>query len=709
MKAQEEAHPSVEAWCQRIVGIAGLRTVLWFVASTFVAALMLTAAYQARPTAVLVVGDTPHDTGLVRDFNPAERQRAQDGGRRFRWTRGTSAIVFPGVGRGATGIDLTLAGSNNPNADTTILANDVPIATLHLTPDFQPYHVDVPAAVMAHGSLELGFVTPPFHPPNDRRTLGIVVNEVRVHVPGHGLILPPAPIALSLWIGVLCIALALLIAGLAGAAAFAGATLVAAGMAAFIVWNRLFLTADAGGVVRAGVLMVAVTATIRLLAPPVYRRLGLPATARDVRWLAAIAGLVLALRFTGVLHPGIIVGDLTFHVHRFDDIAIRHTLILPVESKEFGGRTILYAPTPYLVMLPLSWLIHDRVLMIFLFALGVDAIRFCIVWYVAHRVTSDFITANLVVLVMGLVPVGWIVYSWGIFANVFAEGMLTLLFALLILTHDRLAGPRRWWWCAGFAGVIAVTLLAHVGVFVLTTLTVTLYLLGRVVQNLLRRARPWANGVIPFAVAGLAAATIAFALFYRIPARDLLAGRNTPAPVEQEATNTQTAPPRHAYITGGATPDYRNGLPAIATPHLSVALAREAWEMSFAFYRVWPIAAALIGIALFWRAARRIERGAVPSVLTPPKGHAQSSVLTLSVWMTVAAIMLVVGIVARLYVRYPLYALPAVSLGAGILLAQLVRRGRWGTVATVGLLAISVVYLAFFWYSRIVYDWKLPV
>ena len=88
---------------------------------------------------------------------------------------------------------------------------------------------------------------------------------------------------------------------------------------------------------------------------------------------------------------------------------------------------------------------------------------------------------------------------------------------------------------------------------------------------------------------------------------------------------------------------------------------------------------------------------------------ARTTAFTIAVWMTVAAIMLVIGIVARLYVRYPLYALPAVSLGAGILLARLVRWGRWGTVAAVGLLTISVVSLAFFWYSRIVYDWKLPV
>ncbi len=735
-------------WRTRWVPTAHLRVGAWFFAALLVAAILLTAAFQNRPTYVLGVGDTPHDTGLVRNFNAAEQQDAQDGGRQFRWTRGTSAVAFPGIGRGRMAIDLVLNRSVNPNADTTILANDTPIATVQVTPDFQTYHVEAPATVMTRGSLTLGFVTEPFSPPNDRRMLGVVVQEVRIHAADRGPTLPPARITLSLWLGVVAVALSLLIAGIGGMGLFAGAIIVAASMAAFVVWNRLFLTANAGGVVRAGVLMVVVVIAIRLLVPPLCRRLGTPTTARDVRWLAVIAGFVLALRFAGVLHPGIIVGDLTFHVHRFEDVAVRHTLVLPVNSKEFGGRTIFYAPTPYLVMIPLSWVIHNRVLMLFVFALGIDAIRFCIFWFVARRVAGDLRTANLIVLVMALMPVGWIVYSWGIFANIFAEGMLTLLFALLILGYEKLTGPRRWWWCALFAAVICLTLLAHIGVFVLTAATLTLYLLGRIIENLLRHARPWANGVIPFVVAGLTAATIAFALFYRIPARDLLSGATAPPPVEQEATNTQTAPPRHEYRTGGATPDFRNGLPAITTPHLSVALARETWEMSYAFYRVWPIPACLVGIVLLWRARRTKDlglrtKGTGPFLTPGPspsrKDHGrkqvsaamerggegdaphsesvvshlvlspQSSVLTLGVWMLVAAIMLVVGIVAQLYVRYPLYALPAVSMGAGVLLAWLVGRGRWGTLLTIGLLAVSVVYLALFWYSRIVYDWKIPV
>jgi hypothetical protein len=689
------------------------RTLLWLVAAAFVAAAVLTAAYQVRPMYRIGIGDTAHDTPLIAGFNAPERQSAADGGARYRWTRERGQITFPGIGRGAVAVDLLLNGSINPAPETQVLANGAAIATLHLTPDFRPYHIEIPASLMTHGTLELTLATNPFTPRGDRRTLGIVVQSVTVRPQGAGFALPPARIALSFWIGAVCVALALAVAGFGGLSAFAGAMVAAGGMAAFLVRNRLFLTVDAGGVVRAGVLMLAVTAFIRFVFAPLCRRAGLATTARDARWLALIAGAVLALRFAGVLHPDIVIVDLKFHLHRFADVADMHRLLLPIQSAEFGGRTVLYAPTPYLFMLPFSWVIHDRVLLLFLFSLGVDLARFCALWLVTRRVTRDLLTANLVVLTMALMPVGWIVYSWGTFANIFAEGMLTLLFALLALGYDRLAGPHRWRWCAAFAAVICLTLLAHVGVFVLTALTVALYSTARLafaslpMRSSFRARRGERIAVSLFLLAGLAAALVAFALFYRFPARDLLAGQHA-ASVDQEATNTQPAPVNHVYRTGGATPDDRIGLPAVATTHLSVALVREAWEMSYAFYRVWPVITCIAGCVLLWR-SRRAERVDAASAVFSPGDHRRAMALTIAVWMAVAAIMLVVGIVTRLYVRYPLFALPAIAFGSGVALAWLVRRMWWGGYVATVLLALSAITTLLMWYDRIVYAFKVVV
>ncbi len=690
-----------------------LQTIIWLLAAGFVAAMLLTVAYQVRPTYRIGIGDTAHDTALIQGFNAPERQSVADGGARYRWTRGRGQIAFPGIGRGAVAVDMLLSGSINPNPETRVLANGTEIATLHPTPDFRPYRVEAPAALMAHGTLELTLVSNPFTPRGDRRVLGIVVQEVTARPAGSGFALPPARITLSFWLAAVGVALALVVAGFGGPSAFAGATVVAGGMAAFLIWNRLFLTVDAGGVARAGALLLAVTALIRFLFVPLCRRIGMATTARDARWLALISGAVLALRFAGVLHPDIFIVDLKFHLHRFADVADTHTLLLPIQSAEFGGRTVLYAPTPYLFMLPFSWIIRDRTLMLFLFSLGVDLARFCVLWLVARRVTRDLLAANLVVLTMALMPVGWIVYSWGTFANIFAEGMLTLLFAMLALGYGRLAGPHRWRWCAIFAAVICLTLLAHIGVFVLTALTVALSLVARRGLAFLprrpllpeRRSERIAGSF--FALAGLAAALVAFALFYRFPAHDLLAGQHA-ASVDQEATNTRPAPANHLYRTGGATPDDRIGLPAVTTSHLSVALAREAWETSFAFYRVWPVIACIAGCVLLWRMGR-IEEGTVSPVLFPPTDHRRATAFTIAVWMAVAGIMLVVGIVARLYVRYPLFALPAIAFGSGVALASLVRRVWWGRYVAAALLAFSGITTLLMWYDRIVYAFKVVV
>ena len=258
--------------------------------------------------------------------------------------------------------------------------------------------------------------------------------------------------------------------------------------------------------------------------------------------------------------------------------------------------------------------------------------------------------------------------------------MLTLLFALLALSYEKLAGPHRWRWCAIFAAVICLTLLAHIGVFVLTALTVALSFLGRLLLFVVRRHRPDARrqderrAVAFFALAGLLAALVAFALFYRFPAHDLIAGQQALA-VDQETTAPQPAPQNQRYRTGGATPDDRIGLPAVSTSHLSVALAREAWEQSFAFYRVWPVLACIAGAVLLWRKGMGASR--------------RAAAFTIAVWLLVATIMLMVGIVARLYVRYPLFALPAVAVGSGVALAWLVRHARWGRYVAAALLAFS--------------------
>lgn len=669
-------------------------------------ALVLTAAYQVRPAQVVEIGDAAHDTAIVRGFYAPERQSPQDGGVRYRWMRGEGEIAFPGLGRGPARVALTLNRAGNPSDTVRVLANGGELRTLTLQPGFMTYTLDVPATYLTSGNLTLTLQAAPFSPPGERRTLGVVASRIAVTPLGVGFVPPPARVTLALWLGTMGVACGLFVAGLGGGSAFIGAV-VGAGVLAFgLIADRTFVTTGAGGIAGGGAAMIMVVTLVRVLVPPLCRWRVLRVTMHDVRWLAALAGGIVALRLAGSLHPAITIVDLRFHLNRLSDVVDHHTLLLHIVSTEAGGREVLYAPAPYLVLWPFTLLVRDRALLLVLFALGIDATRLCALWGVARAVTNGNRAANLTAATMAAMPVSWIVYSWGIYANIFAEGLLTLLFAFLVLAYGRLAGPRRWLWTALFALVICLTLLAHLGVLVLTAGVVALYGLARLVEAI--ATRPRTDAFARFTLAGVLAAALAFAIFYRFSAAELIAPSGNVQTGTVAVAAVATAAPR-LYRTGGATPDGRIGLDVVQTGNLAVALVLEAWFTARAFYGVWPVIAALAGGVLLARRARRhIQLSALTSSGKEEvdTAHAWDAALTIVVWLAVALVMLIVGLVGRLYVRYPLYALPAVSLGTGVALAALARRGRLGQVAGVVLLLVSAVSSLLMWYDRIVYAFK---
>lgn len=692
---------SLVSWC-----LGGKIPLISLALAGVLSALVLTAAYQVRPAQVVEIGDAAHDTAIVRGFYAPERQSSQDGGMRYRWTRGEGEIAFPGLGRGPARVVLTLNRAGNPSDTVRVLANGGELRTLTLQPGFVTYTLDVPATYLTSGNLTLTLQTVPFSPPGERRALGVVVSRIAVTPLGRGFVPPPARVTLALWLGTMGVALGLFVAGLGSGGAFIGAVVVAGALAFGLIADRTFVATGAGGIAGGGAVMIVVVVLVRVLVPPLSRWRGLRVTRHDVRWLAALAGSIVALRLAGSLHPAITIVDLRFHLNRLSDVVDHHTLLLRIVSTEAGGREVLYAPAPYLVLWPFTLLVRDRALLLVLFALGIDVARLCVLWGVARAVTNENRAANLTAVTMAAMPVGWIVYSWGIYANIFAEGMLTLLFAFLVLAYGQLAGPRRWLWTALFALVICLTLLAHLGVLVLTAGVVALYGLARLVAVI--ATRPRADAFARFALAGAFAAVLAFALFYRFSVAELTAPSGNVQTGTGAVATVVAASPR-LYRTGGATPDGRIGLDVVQTGNLAVAVALEAWFTARAFYGVWPVIAALAGGVLL---ARRAKRRLHPSALTVSgegeayPAHTWDAALTIGVWLAVALVMLIVGLVGRLYVRYPLYALPAVSLGTGIALAALARRGRLGPVAVVVLLLVSAVSSLLMWYDRIVYAFK---
>jgi len=708
---------------------AGRRTIIWrlgegvsalawwwhVAAVALIAAAVIGGAYQTHPAYDITVGTRAQDDALVRDFNTAERQPASAGGRTYRWTRGESDVVLPGIGRNAAIVTLTMAGGANPAPDVTILANNGEIAHLRLTPDFADYPFAIPASYLTTGNLTLIVRTTPFRAPGDRRELGVLVGRVRVQ-PSGGIALPPARTALALWGAALLLMLALLVVGLRGWEAAAMAALVVVGFALLIARDRLFIALGAGPWLRvaAGTLLLAVA--LRFIVPPIMRRLGIAGGVWEARWLLAAVIGVFAVRLGGLYHPAMIVSDLTFHVHRFEDVVQRHIWYQEIAALYDKNRPVPYPPGAYLLFAPFAPLVRNYADLLTVGTQLLDATRILVVGLVVWKATRDRIAAACATLIAGIVPVAFIIFSWGNLTNAVGEWALTLVFAMLALGTRQFRNPRL---AVAFVAVVLLALLSHIGVAVTTVaLLVVAFGVWAGILFMERRA-PWRErDFLAAVVLTCIAGALAFTLFYRIPLTSAHTATSDPTP-----GNAPTVATGGRYEIGGPRPDPSIGLNDSRTDDPLLAVAGQVWMEGYAFYRLWPLLLAPLGYWVLWRwvppspdpspTRGRGELGSniCSECLSPAAAGERQGVpyeggltktlcLVCLVWCGVALLFLVVGVLAGRYVRYAVTAIPAVAVGAGVALGFL-WRWRWGRGIAVVLVIVSVVSTLLVWYGRI--------
>jgi hypothetical protein len=118
---------------------------------------------------------------------------------------------------------------------------------------------------------------------------------------------------------------------------------------------------------------------------------------------------------------------------------------------------------------------------------------------------------------------------------------------------------------------------------------------------------------------------------------------------------------------------------------------RGFWGEFQAYYLVWPIVAAVLGLALVYLSVRRRRLPAASGLL----------LAAVAGWAGAVVLLALLGWSVNVYVRYMLFALPVVALGSGVLLSRIGARGRWG----LPLCVLVVVFFAFealvFWQYRI--------
>lgn len=443
-------------------------------------ALALTFAWQVRAPLTIAIGG-PDDTPYLTGFNDGET--AQGTEQRFRWTRDRATIALPGYGATAADLTLTLQGSRpggTPLPALGVTLGDGARQTLPLSPELRDYTLAVPASAFRDGALTVTLDSPTYRPSGDRRDLGVVVAGVSLRDAGaHGLIAPPLRTLGLVLLAVLCaygaFALALR-APLAGALAGWPTALA---FLIFALGPRDMLTLYAPTL--AVLIGVTTLVALALAAALVWlgRRRDWASGERALGGLTLIGALNALVLLIGMRHPQFRSSDLMLNVHRLEFVQRGEwvfTLALP-------GARALEAPYPplfYAVMLPFSWLIADKVLLVEVFAALACVLGTLLTFALARRVCGEDGAALWAAAVCALVPITYNLASAGNFANLFGQGVATAYLAALVLSWGRWRRPAV---AAALTVGLTLALLGHFGVFLSLLVTIPLFVIVLIVRG----------------------------------------------------------------------------------------------------------------------------------------------------------------------------------------------------------------------------------
>ena len=191
-----------------------------------------------------------------------------------------------------------------------------------------------------------------------------------------------------------------------------------------------------------------------------------------------------------------IVSDLIFHVHRFEDVIVRHIWYQEIPALYDKNRPVPYPPGAYLLFAPFAPFVRNRADLLTIGTQLLDASRILVIGLVVWKATRERIAAACATLIAGIVPIAFILFSWGNLTNAVGEWALTLLFALLALGAERLRKP---WLAVSFVAVVLLALLSHIGVAVTTValLLAAVFAAVGVHCSLRERRAPWRGSRFP--------------------------------------------------------------------------------------------------------------------------------------------------------------------------------------------------------------------
>jgi hypothetical protein len=664
-----------------------------------VACVLVVAGYQARPAYDIVVG-SPTDAPLVDGFSGPERvpEGVDLGYRTFRWLGGFGRVTLTDLGAQPYSVAVTVNGSRPAGTPPPMLTVQVGGQTLleaKPPPTVETYTFTVPQALTdpQRGSFTLELTSNTFRVAGDSRELGIIVTRIAVQSApgGPGLLMPPPGILISLVFAACVVGLLLSVMGWGPGAVALGASLPGLLAGGLLIFDRLWLTTGEWYAAWPGVLLLG--GVVVGLAWFVGGRLlwlgGAAWSRRERMVLLTVLFAAFVIRLAGQLHPQIFVYDLGFHLNHLRLVQTGQLLFTNAPA-EFGGtgHETFYLPTAYIFAWPLDLLLGDgrlaiRVLTVLLGTLGVLP-----VYYIARRLLRDGWAGVLAAILYVTVPMSVLPYSWGITPNVFGEFFMLCALAVVLGSAGNLAPARPAFWA--LIALLAVTLLSHPGVVALSGaafLALGTWWVFR--RRATRRAGAW------LLVSLVLASIISYVIYYYHFTGQML---DSLARIGAERAQASES---FSRVVGGSVEDATLGL-----INREVTSRREwvlggldgVWREIVAYYRGWPMLAALLGFVLVLP-ARRLSR-------SPGVDERLRFVVAGGVWLATVAVFAAIGWATSIYVRYMLSALPVVTLGSAVLLSALWRRGstgRWLSLLVVVFFTLEALVL---WHYRISYQFK---
>lgn len=624
--------------------------------------------------------------------------------RTYRWTREESAVLLPGLGRGDWQVDLNVV-TVHPDGEplnAQVFANGTLLATLPESNELRRMRLLVPATLMGNGDLELTIRSNTFADP---RPLGVFIADVVVNPAGQdglgaiaGRALPPWGTLLSALVIVLAVyaSVNLMLGGLqpnrtalpsrdrataSWLALLAGVLLLALGGWAIALYRfptSFMLPRLAGLAIWSVVLLLL----LRPLLSWIFRAAGVP-FASGGRWSLREALLLVFflgywLKAGGMLYPYFVGIDVSWHMARVQWIIDGRLPLLygtnsplnesTMPEAEWGANRPVIPYSPYfhmfatlyaLLPFPLSFTAN-------MVSVLLDCSRILLIALLARKAGLSERAAFLAGSLYGLLPVTFLLHSWGNVPTTFGL-WVTLVATIFLLVAWKRLHERRPMIILSLLLLTSFLFYTVTGVFMgffLVIFTLLVWLMARRGPE----GAALVPGLRPLWQATGVAIGVALLIYY---------GQYIVPIVSQTIPYLKTVFTQGPESVGVVRPSFGQYM-WIFIPHLDY----RRWDGGHLYYGIAiPLLFLIPGFLALWKR---------PLIF-----------VAFAAWFTVALIFMFAGYRISMVDKQIFYMLPPMCICWAVYAERFWERGRWGQIMITSIYLFTLAAAVALWIFRI--------